>query len=177
MTDLVAVTFRFAPHKLRKFQDPRRPKRYKYGEYRTGSEELLHTNHPSPPVSSNTQVYISHYIITTKNQSTQLPSTISSISPVTQEIPLLICETDVLGADVSHPNLFLEGYIKLLAWMQAQNLFADAGDAISIRNEEMAARIEELTHRVLHNSGSFPPWRTGWQCCWRQNQFWPPRVS
>lgn len=36
--------------------------------------------------------------------------------------------------------------------MQAQNLFADAGDAISIRNEEMAARIEKLTHRVLHKT-------------------------
>lgn len=71
---------------------------------------------------------------------------------MTQEIPLLICETDVLGADVSYSNLFLERYIKLLAWMQAQNLFADAGDAISIRNEGMAARIEELTHRVLHKT-------------------------
>lgn len=68
-----------------------------------------------------------------------------------QEIRLLIRQIAIVGAEVSHSHLFLERYVRLLTRVRAQALNAinppAAGDSISIRNEEMAVRIQALTQR------------------------------
>lgn len=68
------------------------------------------------------------------------------------QITHLTARIDELKAELSHKNLFLERYVKLLARMHVQSLNAVASDTIRIRNEGMAARIEEIEHEIMHKT-------------------------
>ncbi|KAH8152251.1 uncharacterized protein LAJ45_03677 [Morchella importuna] len=68
------------------------------------------------------------------------------------EMNILGGQIEVLKAELTHLNLFLGRYIRLLSRVHAESLDAVAGDAISRRNEGMAARILELTQTLVNKT-------------------------
>ncbi|KAH8152250.1 uncharacterized protein LAJ45_03676 [Morchella importuna] len=82
--------------------------------------------------------------------------TITASRPI--RVGLLNSQISVLKADLFHSQAFLERYVRLHALVQVQSINAVnppvAGDAISIRNEGMAARIVEIRHTVISKTRS-----------------------